>query len=133
MLIALPIICLHTFYRTNETLIFKEIRQNDAGNYTCRVENALGFDTLAVDLQVVGKYTFKTYNLLNNISSFLPVVPSFSGTHNENELIESFAGHRVYIPCAVSGNPEPTVLWFVNGGRLDTTTVKYVSLNNTLE
>lgn len=67
MLIALPIICLHTFYRTNETLIFKEIRQNDAGNYTCRVENALGFDTLAVDLQVVGKYTFKTYNVLNNI------------------------------------------------------------------
>ena len=45
-----------TFHKQSLSLFFSEITKEDEGRYTCKAENAVGFDTKDIDISVKGVF-----------------------------------------------------------------------------
>ena len=70
---------------------------DDVGRYRCHVENIHGSEDRLIDLNV-----------------YLP--PTIKTTAEEDLTIS--VGQAVTIPCEATGNPKPTVAWYVNGAQI---------------
>ncbi|CAG9533738.1 unnamed protein product [Cercopithifilaria johnstoni] len=80
----------------HHTLIVKEARLGDMGNYSCKAVNLAGTEETEAKLAV--------------ISELMP--PLFTDEIGELEIQE---GEKAELKCTVVGNPKPEVTWMRNG------------------
>ncbi|KAL3997510.1 Immunoglobulin I-set domain family protein [Acanthocheilonema viteae] len=80
----------------HNTLIIKEARLEDMGNYSCKAVNLAGTEETEAKLAV--------------ISELIP--PSFTDEIGELEIQE---GDKAELQCTVIGSPKPMVEWMRNG------------------
>ncbi|XP_070610220.1 immunoglobulin superfamily member 10 [Erythrolamprus reginae] len=78
------------------TLLIKKVTVYDRGIYTCRADNSVGSDTMAIRLQVIA-------------------APPIILEHKKQLILETM-GKSLKFPCTVKGDPHPTVHWVFPDG-----------------
>ncbi|XP_026520907.1 immunoglobulin superfamily member 10 [Notechis scutatus] len=78
------------------TLLIKKVSVYDRGIYTCRADNPIGSDTMAIRLQVIAPP---------------PII-----LEDKKQFILETMGRSLKFPCTVKGDPHPTVHWVFPDG-----------------
>ncbi|KAI1289785.1 Down syndrome cell adhesion molecule-like protein 1 -like protein [Halotydeus destructor] len=91
---SLPLNDDHVKVRTIEdllmsTIIIEKLKSSDAGNYTCKAQNAVGQDSHTLQLKI--KQTPKWIE--------------------EPQDVQAIVGQDISVACSASGSPAPTITW----------------------
>uniref|UniRef100_A0A8C5SM30 Ig-like domain-containing protein n=1 Tax=Laticauda laticaudata TaxID=8630 RepID=A0A8C5SM30_LATLA len=81
---------------SNGTLLIKKVSVYDRGIYTCRADNPIGSDNMAIRLQVIAPP---------------PII-----LEDKKQFILETMGRSLKFPCTVKGDPHPTVHWVFPDG-----------------
>ncbi|XP_071123087.1 uncharacterized protein [Mytilus edulis] len=89
---------------SEQSLTIKNVDNNDAGNYTCKLENQFGTSKDVVELKVL----------------YVPLV------YQSSDTIKAFTGDTITLKCVYESNPEPSVVfWKRDGEILNVSVSKY--------
>lgn len=97
-------------------IIFTEKSERMSGNYKCYAYNALGRSDSSVDVEILKEPTINENEVLD-----------FS---REIELLENLP---LIIACPLSGNPQPSIIWYKNKKQIyENDTIKFINSNRHL-
>ncbi|XP_067847556.1 papilin-like [Heptranchias perlo] len=95
-----PIYSTRHVEHSDGSLVISQVREQDAGLYTCRASNGRDQDFRQVQL---------------NVQAATHIRPILS-------VVEAWVGFSTQLPCPAEGLPRPQVFWERNGARLGATT-----------
>lgn len=88
----------------------KSIQRDDAGRYTCEIQNHLGIDRANLSLFIQCKISDKTSFI--HLNSYLDAPEIDRSDPNQNRVAvdsERFLNAKFY--CHISALPKPTIIW----------------------
>ncbi|CAG2195849.1 HMCN [Mytilus edulis] len=81
---------------SEQSLTIKNVDNNDAGNYTCKLENQFGTSEDVVELKVL----------------YVPLV------YQSSDTIKAFTGDTIQLKCVYESYPEPSVVFWTRDGEI---------------